>query len=130
MVSPVMHTAKMNTPHKVDRGFVTSAHSGQYTFTKEKDSTGDGFSVVFRVRVSSGFVSPQEFFADVRASNPPPGLKGCLTRIAPQFNLGTFSYRRPGGTTTTADADDIEITVKSIVPTQSPPKQSGYDIDM
>ncbi len=88
-------------PNKQYRGFVVTAppslnpkqEPDRYAFSGVAVSNGERYGCSFRTLALPGYVSPEEFAADVAARKP---LPGDLVLFASKFDLGTFSWYDPG----------------------------------
>ena len=121
----------MNAHDKQYQGLVVKAplhlnpqnNPNRYVFSGFAISTKEQFSCGLSVIPLPGFISPEEFAADIEA-NLPDAINGDLLAYFPSFKLGKFSYVRPGtGDTVEGKAHDIQkLTPEQLKtpPTQTP----------
>lgn len=120
----------MNAHDKQYEGLVVKApphlnpqnNPNRYVFSGFSVPTHEAFSCGLSVIPLPGFISPDEFAADIEANLPDP-INGDLLAYFPSFKLGKFSYVRPGtGDTVEGKAHDIQkLTPEQL---KAPPAQA------
>lgn len=109
-----LHTNPTNTPNR-------------YGFSGVQTPGTKTLKIGFTVLHVPGFVTPEEFAADIAASDTKT-VHGSLTLFGPDHRLGRFNYRRPDGSEGSAEASDLRsitldppsIPRPTITPTAAP----------
>jgi len=109
-----LHTNPTNTPNR-------------YGFSGVQTPGTKPLKIGFTVLHVPGFVTPDEFAADIAASDTKT-VHGTLTLFGPDYRLGRFNYRRADGSEGSAEASDLRsitldppsIPRPTITPTAAP----------